>query len=92
MDDLDKNTCLHCGTGEPGYCEECYQELISKNMKLQRQNDFIISTIKDKIQGWKFHIVDMERAGQDVFEQQIFASTIRMCTLTNLLDELGIEM
>ena len=29
--------CLHCGKGIPYYCEECYQQLISENMKLQLQ-------------------------------------------------------
>lgn len=27
--------CLHCGTGKPAYCEECFQELITENLKLQ---------------------------------------------------------
>ena len=27
--------CLHCGNGQPYYCEECYQELITENSKLQ---------------------------------------------------------
>ena len=30
-----EDTCLHCGSGEPKYCETCYQELISYNAKLQ---------------------------------------------------------
>lgn len=30
-----ENTCLHCGNGKAAYCEECYQELISENMKLK---------------------------------------------------------
>lgn len=30
-----KDNCLHCGSGEAAYCEKCYQELISINMKLQ---------------------------------------------------------
>lgn len=29
------HTCLHCGSDTPLYCEKCYQELISKNAKLQ---------------------------------------------------------
>lgn len=32
---LDETTCLHCGKNKPGYCEECYQELIGENTKLQ---------------------------------------------------------
>lgn len=30
--------CLHCGSGEPSYCEKCYQELIGINAKLQEEN------------------------------------------------------
>jgi hypothetical protein len=30
-------TCLHCGEGQPNYCERCYQELIVENLKLQRK-------------------------------------------------------
>lgn len=30
-----EDSCLHCGNGEAAYCEKCYQELISLNMKLQ---------------------------------------------------------
>ena len=33
--------CLHCGKRNfgfgKGYCEECYQGLLSKNMKLERE-------------------------------------------------------
>ncbi len=41
-DDLAKryeiyNTCLHCGEGKPLYCESCFQELIAKNLKLQKE-------------------------------------------------------
>lgn len=32
-------TCLHCGNDTPLYCEKCYQELISKNAKLQLENE-----------------------------------------------------
>lgn len=35
---LEENTCLHCGSGVPGYCESCYQELIGINAKLQKEN------------------------------------------------------
>lgn len=35
-DDLiDEDNCLRCGSGKPVYCEDCYQELISANAKLQ---------------------------------------------------------
>ena len=32
---INKKECLHCGKGYPDYCEKCYQDLISKNAKLQ---------------------------------------------------------
>ena len=31
----EENKCLHCGKNIAGYCEECYQELIGENAKLQ---------------------------------------------------------
>lgn len=34
---MDKSKCLHCGDGEPSYCEKCYQDLIGENAKLQRE-------------------------------------------------------
>mgnify|MGYP003291835452 CR=1 FL=1 len=34
----EKKTCLHCGSKEAAYCEECYQELIATNAKLQKEN------------------------------------------------------
>lgn len=33
----EKNTCLHCGSKRAAYCEECYQELIGTNAKLQQK-------------------------------------------------------
>ena len=38
VNNLDKQTCLHCGKGKPDYCEKCYQELIGQNAKLQLEN------------------------------------------------------
>ena len=35
MNYFERNTCLHCGKGKPAYCEDCYQELIGMNAKLQ---------------------------------------------------------
>lgn len=47
LNDLEKryelyrdNTCLHCGKGQPKYCEKCYQELISQNAMLQQERDY----------------------------------------------------
>lgn len=34
----DKTTCLHCGKGKPGYCEDCYQKLIAMEAEHQRIN------------------------------------------------------
>lgn len=39
MEYFNRNTCLHCGKGKPVYCEDCYQELISINAKLQAKPD-----------------------------------------------------
>ena len=36
--------CLHCGKGEPSYCEECYQKLIGENAKLQESIDLCKAT------------------------------------------------
>lgn len=47
----EKNTCLHCGSKRAAYCEECYQELISENAKLQteikKKNRMIDEMLKD---------------------------------------------
>jgi len=51
--------CLHCGNrklySHTGYCEQCYQELIARNIKLQQENEelkrqlqIIKNTIYDK--------------------------------------------
>ena len=34
---MDKSKCLHCGDGEPSYCEKCHQDLIGENARLQRE-------------------------------------------------------
>lgn len=39
MDYFNRNRCLHCGKGKPAYCEDCYQELIGVNAKLQVKPD-----------------------------------------------------
>jgi hypothetical protein len=36
--------CLRCGTNKGNYCEQCYQDLIAKNMRLQ----LIIQELKHK--------------------------------------------
>lgn len=35
FDYLENHKCRHCDADESFYCEECYQELVSENMKLQ---------------------------------------------------------
>lgn len=34
----EEEECLHCGKGKASYCENCYQELIGINAKLQNEN------------------------------------------------------
>ena len=34
-DEVDGSKCLHCGEGEPLYCENCFQDLVAQNVKLQ---------------------------------------------------------
>lgn len=48
-----EDTCLHCGSGEPKYCETCYQDLISYNARLQEdlidKEDISVSAMNPKI-------------------------------------------
>lgn len=41
------HTCSHCGENTPLYCENCYQELISKNAELQLENNQLKRKIFD---------------------------------------------
>lgn len=47
----EQKSCLHCGSKEAAYCEECYQELIGTNAKLQtelnKKNRMIDEMLKD---------------------------------------------
>lgn len=45
---MDKSKCLKCGEGEPSYCEECHQDLIGENARLQRENS-ILKEIEEPI-------------------------------------------
>ena len=45
---MDRSKCLHCGEGEPSYCEKCYQDLIGENAKLQQQNK-VLKEIEEPI-------------------------------------------
>ena len=38
---LKKEKCLHCGGNKAAYCEECYQELIAENVKLQEKIKYV---------------------------------------------------
>lgn len=49
-DNCKSKSCLHCEKGKPKYCEECYQELITKNARLQTAN-MEKSTENDTTQG-----------------------------------------
>lgn len=35
--------CLHCGENIPNYCENCYQELIGINAKLQKEKTELVN-------------------------------------------------
>lgn len=35
MPKIKENTCLHCGSDEAKYCEDCYQRLLAENMTLK---------------------------------------------------------
>ena len=48
----------------------------------------IISLIEEKIETYKLHIAQMEKASEEQFKQQIIADSIRMCTLNELLNEI----
>lgn len=54
-----KKTCLHCGKNDANYCEDCYQELISKNAKLQwEKNVKEYEVLKAKVEEPKMFIVE----------------------------------
>ena len=52
--------CLHCGNRKSysytGYCEQCYQELIARNIKLQQENE----ELKKQLQILKNTIYDKQ--------------------------------
>lgn len=53
--------CLHCGKHKfllgRGYCENCYQELLSINIKLQQENQ----DLKNELQILKHVIYDNQK-------------------------------
>lgn len=40
--------CVHCSHGEAKYCEKCYQDLISQNVKLQMENINLCNDINSR--------------------------------------------
>ena len=42
----ENSKCLHCGSNIASYCEQCYQELIGTNAKLQQKLDSIKNTLE----------------------------------------------
>lgn len=50
----EKKECLHCGKKAAAYCESCFQNLISENIKLQAERDLKkIKVFKEKIENPK---------------------------------------
>lgn len=45
---INKKDCLHCENETASYCESCYQEVITKNLKLQSQNRELKELLKLK--------------------------------------------
>lgn len=46
---MDKSKCLHCGEGEPSYCEKCYQDLIGENARLQYHLRKVMPTEENEV-------------------------------------------
>lgn len=46
---MDKSKCLHCGEGEPSYCEKCHQDLIGENARLQYHLTKTIPTEENEV-------------------------------------------
>ena len=44
---IDDTKCLRCGSGKPGYCEDCFQKLIAENAELQKERDGIYVDYQD---------------------------------------------
>lgn len=65
---IEENKCLYCGKNAAGYCEECYQELIGTNAKLQLANK--------NISNFKVHIEGM-RSGKQLLERYINDSILK---------------
>ena len=50
----EKKECLHCGKKAAAYCESCFQNLISENIKLQAERDIQkIKVFNNKIENPK---------------------------------------
>ena len=57
--------CLHCDKEEANYCETCYQDLISKNAKLQKEID--MESKKENVDNeYEKMIIDIPRKAKAV--------------------------
>lgn len=58
---IEENKCLHCGKNVAGYCEECYQDLIGANAKLQFENKNIENKYKDILEGFNISMKELKK-------------------------------
>ena len=56
------NKCLHCNKNTPNYCEDCYQELITKNAKLQltlrKLKDKMVADIMEQFDDYMIYLIN----------------------------------
>lgn len=79
---INKKECLHCGgTDVAAYCEKCYQDLISENMKKQNEIKLIqcrVATLENLLGQRKKYINDLEYIRdcyyREIQERKIFKS------------------
>ena len=70
--EIDENSCLHCGSGEPRYCEDCYQNLIATNTSLQlelSERYDQIEKLVDENNDMDLHIDTLEREIRELKEK-----------------------
>ena len=66
---LKKEKCLHCGGNKAAYCEECYQELIAENVKLQEENKELEEKIKKQKQLTKLAQIITDESLKEALEE-----------------------